>query len=166
MSRFTVLAFAVGTLLGAVLLYLLLQLRAESVPAGWYDLVMYYKGPEFSTEAFTADIGLPGTTKISRKAKFLDSDQGGSQDITLGFIVNVSVDHLKTAYIPAKYKQSRKLGSITLLPTTEVSYLGDLGFDLKDADGFVLETLTSAPIDLRSGAGELFPGHSERADFA
>lgn len=63
MSKFTVLAFVIGAILGALALYLLLQWRVDSVPAGWRDLVMEYGGPGFSTEAFEADIPLnPPTT--------------------------------------------------------------------------------------------------------
>lgn len=158
MNRFAVLAFLFGAVVGAMLVYFLMQRQADAVPVAWQDLAMDKAGPGFSTESFAADIPLPDLHDISGKAKFLDSDQAGRHLITLGYIVRVSVDHLKAADIPAKYKQPRKLGSLTLLPTTEVAYSVDLTFDLKDADGFVLSTLTSGPLDILSGKENDFQG--------
>ncbi len=158
MSRLAILTFLVGAVLGAILVYLLLHREVDSVPVEWHDLALDKAGPGFSTEAVTADLPLPDMSNISGRAKFLDSAQSGEHHITLGYVVNVSVDHLKATSIPAKYKETRKLGDLTLMPTTEVTYSIDLGFDLEDSDGFVLSSLSSGPLYLFSGKENVFQG--------
>jgi hypothetical protein len=102
------------------------------------------KGLSWMSDAFIdVDIPLP-----EGKAKFLDRTDI-ERGTRLGYLVSTHIAHLDTTHIPAKYKVEKKEGDITIEPTTEVVYSGHLEFTIKDADGFVLMTTKSPPLELQ-----------------
>jgi hypothetical protein len=126
----------------------------------WHILTTDRTGFSWMTEALIGvDIPLPAVDKPQGKAKFLDRNdiQKGTR---LGYLVSTHIAKLDTTKIPAKYKVEKKEGDFTWGPTTEVVYSAHLEFTLKDADGFVLMTTKSPPIELWSGQENVFQGEA------
>ena len=156
---FATVAFFLGLILGAIGTYFFLPQRHSSVPTNWRDLAADGSGFGWTSEAlFSVDIPLPGVSKPHGQAKFLDRSDSGKENILLGYVVKVSVEHLDVAKIPAKYRQPKKQGEFEIEPPTEVVYLAHLAFTLKDADGFVLLTTQTEPLHLYSGKENVFQG--------
>lgn len=114
-----------------------------------------------SAVLFDADIPMPDTTPPTGEAKFVD--RGAGRGAELGFIVKTKMDKLDISKLPAKYKKTEKHGDYTHEPTDTVVYTGRLEFTLKDADGFVLMTTDSEPVEIWSGQENTLQGIAKDA---
>ncbi len=116
------------------------------------------KGFSWMSEALIGvDIARPEVDKPQGKAKFLDRNNIG-RGTRLSYLVTTHIAYVNAAKVPARYKAEQKEGDFTLGPITEVVYSAHMQFTLKDADGFVLMTTKSQPLNLWSGQENVFQG--------
>jgi hypothetical protein len=102
---------------------------------------------------------MPEIISVSGRAKFLDSVAPTS----LGYIINVEMGALDLAKTPQRYKETKKeiinSNEVTVEPTTQAYHVIEFDFDLKDVDGFVLQTVHAKNLpSLASGTKNRFQG--------
>jgi hypothetical protein len=99
-------------------------------------------------EAIKADIPMPTTTKSSGQVKFLIRDNGQQ----LGYVLKAAIKPSPTSALPEKYRRETKGDNgLVFGPPEQVVYDGHFEFTLKDADGFVLVTVSSPVEHLSAG---------------
>ena len=91
---------------------------------------------------------------------------GPGQSTNLGYIINVEMGALDLAKVPQSYKeQTTEMENgykVTTLPIEQASYAIEFDFDLKDQDGFVLQTVHAKDVpSLMSGAKNTFQAKTE-----
>ena len=123
-------------------------------------------GIGYSTDAVFSDLPMPEVKSVSGKAKFLES-VGPGQSTELGYIINVDMAPLDLARTPQRYKEQKKemINGIetTTVPITQAYYAIEFHFDLKDSDGFVLQTLHAKDLpSVRSGTESTFQAKIEQ----
>lgn len=126
--------------------------------AEWIPLSIDTNGKNgvfFKTEGLWSDIPLPDVVDLSGKAKFIESINGKSDALNLGYIINVEVAPLDLEKVPQMYKEELveviKGREIAWQPIEQVIYEVAFEFFLKDADGFTLRDLISKKHDIYSG---------------
>ena len=123
-------------------------------------------GIGYSTDAVFSDLPMPEVKSVSGKAKFLDS-VGPGQSTELGYIINVDMAPLDLAKTPQRYKERKKemINGVeaTTEPITRAYYAIEFNFDLRDNDGFVLQTLQAKDLpSLASGTKNTFQAKIEQ----
>jgi hypothetical protein len=147
----------IGAIIGIVAVHFI---RHRPGHDKWLVLSTEGKGFGWMSEALIGvDLPLPEVATPQGKGKFLDRNDI-EKGTRLGYLVSTHIAHLDTTHIPAKYKVERKEGDMTWGATTEVVYSAHLEFTIKDADGFVLMTTKSPPLELWSGQENVLQGES------
>jgi hypothetical protein len=117
-------------------------------------------GMTYNTSVIFSDLPMPDIKSISGKAKFVD-DAGPGQSTELGYIMSVEMSGIDLAKVPQRYKQEKKEimngYEITTLPIEQAYYAIEFDFDLKNQDGFLLQTVHAKDLpSLASGTKNTF----------
>lgn len=112
-----------------------------------------FKNESYSFEYITTDIVFP-KYEVNGKVKFVKLDN----KISLGYLVNFTIDPLDISKIPKKYLEEKKIkingSELTQLPTSSVTNEIQIKFSLLDKDNFEIGTITSPNLHISSGSNK------------
>jgi hypothetical protein len=157
----TILAVAViSFVLGASCMYMLKRQPKPNPADGWITLVSDANPMGYEMDALVADVPIPKAKSLSGKAKFVSRDNG----LMLGFVLKLPLDPLPTSSLPEKYRKTTKgTDGFEYGPPENLHLEGHYDFVLKDADGFVIQTISSPTENLEAGAENALQGMTEAA---
>jgi hypothetical protein len=141
-------------ILGAACMFLLTK-HTNAPTTTWFSLSTDGGGVGFSTDVLKSDIPMPSTGKPEGKAKFVDRGSGRE----LGYVIKLPIKPLPVSTLPEKYRRTTKLDNgLEIGPPEQVHYTGHFEFVLKDADGFVLTTISGPEENLSAGQDNIVQG--------
>jgi hypothetical protein len=157
----TILAVAViSFVLGASCMYMLKRQPKPNPADGWITLVSDANPMGYEMDALVADVPIPKAKSLSGKAKFVSRDNG----LMLGFVLKLPLDPLPTSSLPEKYRKTTKgTDGFVYGPPENLHLEGHYDFVLKDADGFVIQTISSPTENLEAGTENALQGMIETA---
>jgi hypothetical protein len=162
------------TIIGAVILGICIgaiapHIFSRDVDTSWWPVITKGKnfGVTYNSSVVLTDLPMPEIKSVSGRAKFVDS-VGPGQSTELGYIIDVEMGPLDLSKVPQRYKEEKKEMikgyEITNLPVEQAYYVVEFDFDLKDKDGFVLQTVHARDVpSLVSGVKNTFQAKIEDA---
>jgi hypothetical protein len=143
--------------IGAVCTFLLVR-HTGVVAKTWFPLSTDGGGVSFNLAVFIIDIPMPTIGRPEGRAKFLDRESG----IDLGYVIKLPIKPLAVSTLPEKYRKTTKMDNgLEIGPPDQVGYTGHFEFTLKDADGFVLMTVSSPQENLSAGQDNTVQGETK-----
>ena len=143
-----VLTLCIGIAIGVLLVW---GVNRLSVPSSWFE-VDANRGTWLSDQVVESDIPLAKVVSLKGRARFIDHDPA-SPSVGVGYILDLELSRIDPAKIPGKYSLDRPVtgSSLKELAVTIPYYTTQFYFELRDKDGFIVQTITGQEHNAYSG---------------
>lgn len=145
------------------------EMHARGVPSGWLDLAKTTNSIGVADDALLkASLPFPGGT-FDGKARFVPVGNGEPAE-RLGYLMHVAVPQVaapKPAAGDAAEGSPKPAGGgqdVIISGFTDAVYEGTLTFTLKDADGFIIDRLSSPGEKLVAGRDNMLQGFATQPE--